>query len=263
MVALVFVGCAAATDFDRYASGPVQGNPPAGDDDDDGSKSDASKPPKTTDAGPDAPSEEVIPAVVQTGTGHAKGTIQAALAPAKAGNLLVVAIANEHNGGGPVKSITDNVGNGYVSADARSSDGSCDDGSEIWFAKDIKAGATTVTVTMTNADTSQGQEAEVWVIEASGLSKDAPLDAKATSNNGPQSTTVTAPPVTPTVKRALVVSTATACEEVKSVAPPFTGLTILEGEGAAWLVTTDTGSFGAVWTSVAGTFNASTVAFKP
>lgn len=262
MVALVFGGCAATTDFDRYASGPVQGRPPAGDDDDDG-KVDASKPPKPTDAGADAPSSEVIPTVVQTGTGHAKGTIPAAVAPTKAGNLVVVAIANEHNGGGPVKSITDNVGNAYVSADARSSDGTCDDGSEIWFAKDVKAGATTVTVTMTNADLAQGQEAEVWVIEASGLSKDAPLDVKATTSNGAQTSTITAPPVTPTVKRALVVSTATACEEVTSVAPPFTGLTILEGEGAAWLVTSDRGSFGAVWTAVSGTFNASTVAFKP
>lgn len=226
----VVAACAAATDFDRYASQP--------------------------EAAPDGPE------FVQAGSAHSKGAISATIEPTKAGNLLVVMIANENHGQGPVKSISDDAHNVYESANARSTATACDVSSEIWFAKDIQAGATSVTVTMSD----RGQEAEIWIVEASGLSKSEPLDKVGVANEGAKTEALAAPTVSPTSPRALVVSTACSCEEITGIqrGNEFKNLDILEGEGSAWFISDGAGTYGAVWNATpAGAFNASTASFKP
>lgn len=202
-------------------------------------------------------------ALVQSGRSHGQSVVSTiTLNPTTSGNLLVVGVDQDSDSSGAVLGITDDAPNGpntYVSANARSSDPSCTDTAEIWYAMGIRPGATTVTVTMTSSLLH-----EVWVAEFSGLSKTAPLDKVAVANAQPASNLLSAPKVSPSAPIALVVSLGTDCADISGLQSgnPFTDLPPQNGETLAYYFSVALGSYGAVWVQSNGTWNASTASFK-
>jgi hypothetical protein len=177
------------------------------------------------------------------------------------GNLLVFAIcpgAIDDN----VSSVSDNGsggGNSWVSANARSTDvngGSC----EIWYAKNSKAAATTLTLNMTTS-----ANLALWYAEFSGIDTSIPLDSVNTTSGHASSTTVTAPSVTPTISKAVIFSASAVQNTITALhsGSPFTALTITSGDDAAYLVSSSIAAYGAAWDqNSSGTYCASTAAFK-
>ena len=96
-----------------------------------------------------------------------------------AGNLLTIVMSNDGLGG-TITGCTDTQSNTWTLATAGA--GSFSYGVEIWYAKNVAAGSTTVTCTMSTANTVyiQGNE---W----SGASTTAPLDSVATPTTGSSS----------------------------------------------------------------------------
>jgi hypothetical protein len=219
---------------------------------------------------PDAvPADDVIPVqslrilqMGQTNLTTASQSVVVHLAPTGDGNLLVVMAAI----GSPsftVASITDDAadGNAYVSTGQRATDSIEFLSTEIWYAKDSKPGATTVTVNLSSAPPS----AQVWVLEVAGLSTTAPYDTGGVATDRSPSSIVDAPAVTPSVPDALVVSVVIMGDHVNGIhsGNPFTALPNQYGNDAAYLIASSSGTYGASWDSTnSGTFCGSTAAFK-
>lgn len=148
-------------------------------------------------------------------------------------------------------------GNTYVSANLQSVVPPCQ-GSEIWYARNTTAGATTITVTVSGTAPIQ-----LWVIEASGLRATGGVDQGATGSGG-ATTSIQAPVVTPTGVPALIVSAAGSCGAISGVdnSSPFTGLTAQDGNDAAYYVATTPGSYGPIYGNTDDDWNASVAAFR-
>ncbi|MGZ3792763.1 MAG: hypothetical protein ACXVCP_10460 [Bdellovibrio sp.] len=187
-----------------------------------------------------------------------------AIPPTSAGNLLVIPIVYGYNTNSVV-SISDNASGGsnsYVTANARASYGGAWAGStEIWYAKNIKAGATSITVTLNGS-----ASADMWVLEVSGMSTTAPLDSAAVTNDAVLSGNTTAgSSLTVSNPGELVVSVIVLDTSVTGIhsGNGFTALGITNGNNAAYRFSPSAGSYGAVWdTSVSGHYCSSTAAFK-
>jgi hypothetical protein len=239
---------AAATDADRGdAAGPF----------DDGSAVDA----VASDAGAtdgDA-AQAPPPTYVQSAQGlTGSSPLRLQLAPTQAGNAIIVAAITDASDN--VVTVVDDspAGTGYVSVNQRAQYGTAS-ATEIWVARNIGAGATHVTIT-----TAGGGGIEGWAVEFSGLNVTAPFDLGATISNQPDTSPIVAPPVRPSSPRALVVSVAVTANAITGIQTdnPFIALPIVNGDDAAFFVTTTTGSYGASWTSSPGGWCASTAAFK-
>jgi hypothetical protein len=181
-----------------------------------------------------------------------------------AGSLLVVSYSAYSSAGTtPVMSrITDNSSNTYEQVSgARSVNTLAGNGAwnDIWYAANIHAGATTITV---RPSTSETGDVFVWEISGAGA-----VDAAAVANDQPASTTPTGP----------AVATSTTSEIVLAMlhpAPgsdptgihsgnPFTSDSTSDGMGWAHLITTAVGTYAPQWDQPAPvTFAATTVAFK-
>jgi len=187
-------------------------------------------------------------------------SLPVSIAPTAAGSVVIVAVTQDRETTVNVSSIADNAaggGNVYVSAGVRTIDDVCGNTVEIWYATNVKAGATRVTVAL---DTPAPYE--LWVMEVSGLSSTAPREAGKTIATQPAATLVSAPLVT-TAGRAFVVSTMASCGDGKQLVggSAFTALPALNGQDTAYLVTTAAGTYAASWTTTNDTWAASTVAF--
>jgi hypothetical protein len=223
---------------------------------------DAATSDSSTDASSDATDSAVAtPALVASGNaqGSSASTVIALSPASMTGDLVVVGVVQESGTSAVVTGITDDAQNGsnsYVSANQRSLDSSCANTAEIWYAANVAAKATHVTVTMSAA-----VNVELWVLEFSGVSA---LDTGATVNTHAAGTTVAAPPVTPSVASAAIVSTAASCGALGGIANgnAFVPLPLLNGEDAAYFIASQPGSYGATWTSSNGSWNASTAAFR-
>jgi hypothetical protein len=185
-----------------------------------------------------------------------------AISSTGAGDLLVVAIVQESGTAAAVVSIVDNAPGGpntYVSANQRSVDARCANTAEIWYAKNVRPGTTSVAILMSASVTF-----EAWVAEFSGASTTSPLDTGAAASSQPATTVITAPTVTPSVPNAVVLSVAASCGAISGLAAgsPFHALATKNGEDAAYYVASQTGAYGAVWSTSGGTWNGSTAAFK-
>jgi hypothetical protein len=147
--------------------------------------------------------------------------------------------------------------NTYVSANLQSVIAPCQ-GSEIWYARNTRAGATTVTVTV-----SAFSPIQLWVVEASGLNATGGVD-QGTTGSGPATTSIQTPAVTPTGVPALIVSSAGSCGGISGVdkSSPFTGLPALDGNDAAYYVATIAGSYGPIYGNTNDAWNASVAAFR-
>jgi hypothetical protein len=204
----------------------------------------------------------VLAFVQGTGASESGSSGKLAISPTSAGDLLVVAIVQESGTTAAIASILDDAlggSNTYVSANQRSVDTSCANTCEIWYAKNVRPGATSLAILMSASVTF-----EAWVAEFSGASTTSPLDTGAVANSQPATTVITAPTVTPSAPNAVVLSVAASCGAISAVAAgsPFHALATKNGEDAAYFVASKIGAYGAVWTSSRGTWNGSTAAFK-
>jgi hypothetical protein len=173
----------------------------------------------------------------------------------------LIAVAMMLNGGASVASISDNAGNVYVSAGARST--IYQGGSEIWYAVSSKSGATLITPTIAGSPT----RVQITEWEVSGLSN-VTTDA-ARISNGTVSSNTPGPAVTTTQAGDFIVSVLYANASnlsAISTGNEFTDDFKTYGNGWAHITSTSAtaGTHQASWYTAApsGVYCASTVAFR-
>jgi hypothetical protein len=164
-----------------------------------------------------------------------------------AGHFLAVMIAYQAPDAA-VASVTDdapNGGNAYVSANVRAVS-SCA-ATEIWYARDVVAGLTTITVSFNTPAAGQA-----WIVEASGLAATGGGDVGQTGT-GAAVGTIVAPTVTPSGLDALIVSVVASCGGIGggvgglASGSPFVALPVAQGDDAAYYVPHSSGSYGPVF----------------
>jgi hypothetical protein len=176
------------------------------------------------------------------------------------GNLIVVAWSSTWGTIPTTSSIADNAGNVYNSAGiARAVDGTSDM-VDIWYAKNSKAGATTLTITP-NPSGNIGA-AVIW--EFSGVDTISPLDQTAVLNSQGVTTTALGSSVTTTASSEVVISTMMPAGTTNSLIAgnPFTNDLIFFGVGWAHLITSSAGTYRGQWNTTSGSYASSTVSFK-
>jgi hypothetical protein len=183
------------------------------------------------------------------------------VAPTVAGNTIIVAVESDLQ---PVSSVTDNAGNTYVQVpNARAVNASQAFGVELWYASSAIGGATTIIASTGNS--------EVYAIvmwEVAGLATTNVIDASATIDNAPASTTPVGAEVTTSVAGAFVIAIAIVETTVDGLLPggPFTNDHLTLGNGWAHLTsnTAPPGNYAAQWNqNTSGVYCATTVAFRP
>jgi hypothetical protein len=181
-----------------------------------------------------------------------------------AGNLIVVGFqaGGPNEGSITISSMSDNIGNTYAEAGAaRAVDTSQGLMIDLWYAKNVLAGANSITIT-TNASC-PGSGAVIW--EFSGVDTSAPLDQTAVLNNQASTTTPAAAAVTISSPNEVVVSIAEEANVMNGIVSgnSFTNDSTLMSNGWAHLVTTSAGTYYAQWNQTpAGPYAASTTSFK-
>jgi hypothetical protein len=181
------------------------------------------------------------------------------------GNLIVIAWgANNGGGASTITGISDNAPggtNGYTQIPgARSVDSTPNDNMDLWYAKNSKPGATTVTIT---PSASTSGTAVVW--EFSGVDTVAPLDKAAVLNSQAATTTPSGAPVTISSANEAIVSAANVQGSVLGIhaGDAFTGDSTVNGNGWAHLITSTVGTYAPHWdNTVAGSYASSAASFK-
>jgi hypothetical protein len=231
---------------------------------DSGTTPDASKGVDVTT--PDAPGADhaddgpSVFTVVQSASANVDGsTLSTTLAPVHDGSFLAI-LATYYPPVPTITDITDNSPSGsntYESAGLRSVAPSCQ-ASEIWYARDTKPGATSVTVSL-----GTGANLAVWALEVSGMAASGGLDIGQATNGGP-TTTITAPAITPSGSPALIVSAVGSCGTIGSLAggSSFIALPILAYNDSAYFIATAHGAYGPVFENTDSGWNASVAAFR-
>lgn len=200
-------------------------------------------------------------ALVNKASNYANPLTQLTIPSTGSGNLIAVALM--FNGATSVAGVSDNAGNTYISAGARSTRGILS--VEIWYAVNSKSGATQITPTFTGSPSHV--EATEW--EVSGLSTGAP-DAVNTATGSVTSNNTTGPVVTTSEAGDFIVSVLFANSadfaEISS-GNEFTDDFATDGNGWAHISSTSAaaGAHQASWytASPVGIYCASTVAFLP
>jgi hypothetical protein len=181
------------------------------------------------------------------------------------GNLLVVGwqIGTGSDTSTAIAGITDNTGNAYAEAGpARAVDLHLGTVVDIWYAKNIAAGTTAVTV---NPSKSVGNAAVV-VWEFSGADPNAPLDQTAVLNNQAATATLASAAVNVGLANELVISSAAVGGRVTGITSgsSFTADSAANSGGWAHLVVPAPGTYFASWNqSPASNYASCTVSFKP
>jgi hypothetical protein len=213
----------------------------------------------------------VIPAWAQTslvhvtpcGPGAFPGTTCPIPATA-AGNLLVIGwqIGGSANTSTRISTITDNANNSYAEAGAAMSiDAGPGSANDIWYAKNVAAGATSITLTPSAAVTNAG----VVIWEIAGADPNSPLDTTAILNSQPANATSSGAPVTTTATGDVIISLIVVANSVTGMASgnAFTNDSLLKSNGWAHLIASGQGVYTPQWTqSPAGTYASSTAAFR-
>jgi hypothetical protein len=182
---------------------------------------------------------------------------------AASGNLIV--IGWQANGGSntatTITSVTDSVGNSYVEAGAaRAIDTAIGTIADIWYAKNIAAGATSVTITPSMSISSGN--AVIW--EFAGADPTAPLSQTATLNSQPASTSPVGAAVSASAGDAIV-TTSVVGMTVTGIYPgnPFVIDSLQNGNAWSHLLVSTSGTYSAQWTQPnSATYNNSTVSFR-
>ncbi|MGZ3723521.1 MAG: hypothetical protein ACXVA9_11350 [Bdellovibrionales bacterium] len=193
-------------------------------------------------------------------TGAAGGTSPVTVAATGSGNLLVVA-ADFFVGSNCITGITDNGssgGNTYNLIPNTSQNNSNAGNVAMFYATNSKSGATTVTV----ANTCSGNST-IFFLEFSNLTA---LDGTPASNSvTSNSTLITAPTITTTTNRSVVVSVGIAGGTISGLhtGSAFTPLAVLAGDQVGYLKTNAPGSYGALFDQSPTNWScAATAAFK-
>jgi len=179
------------------------------------------------------------------------------------GHLLVVGwqIAGSATTSTTISGISDNAGNPYVEAGAaRAIDSAAGTLVDIWYAKNIVAGATAVTITPSVSVARAG----VVIWEFSGASLTAPLDAVAVLNSQAATTTPSGASVTTSAANDVIVSIAEVANSVSGISSgnSFVSDSSIMSNGWAHLIASSAGAYSAQWNqSSSGTYASSTAAF--
>jgi hypothetical protein len=162
-------------------------------------------------------------------------TYTVSITPTLAGNLLVVVIhIDEGVVDVAITSITDNVGNTYAQCTgAYSEDDNIFHAMDIWYAKDIVAGATTLTITTDDT----GSFADADVLEFSNVSTTTAFVSGAnlivSSEGDPEN--IVGASMTPTDGGQLLINAVFAnSTNMTGVDSPFTGFGISEASAGTW-----------------------------
>jgi hypothetical protein len=194
------------------------------------------------------------------GTSGASSTV--AFAATQAGDALIVGVGLDANASPlpSVASITDDKRNAYFSSGFRAVDptSGCGDAAELWYAPDVAAGTTSITLNFTAMTLN-----EVWVMEVSGLSTSAPFVTGAATANPPPSGTIATSPQVAASAGNLVVCVYTACNDSSGLhsGSPFIDLAEENTEFTAYYIPPAAGTYGAAWDQVRGTYNIVTGVF--
>lgn len=176
-----------------------------------------------------------------------------------AGNTIIVGIETSDND--PVDTLTDTANNTYTRAlGSRGINDGEDFGIEIWYAKNVLAGATRVTAT---GDTVYA----ITMWEVAGLDKTSPLTATSKLDDRPESTSPVGAPITTTTAGEFVVSIAIVANQVSGIKAgnAFTNDETTFGNGWAHLTskTAAVGTYQAQWDQpTIGASCAASAAFK-
>jgi hypothetical protein len=268
-----------STSGDGDTSHPDTGTPESGTPDSgtpDSSKPDSSKPdtgapdtgsPDTGTPIVDAGKDVVVtdpgpPALLQSkNASGSSSSLTLPLTATKTGSLIVLGIGRDRR---TITSISDNApggSNNYVRAGVgtQSDCAGNEIGAEIWYAKNVKSGTTSVTVSFSGS-----APAQIWGLELSKMDLTAPLDESNSTNNGGLSTSLNAATVTPSVADSVVVSTGVCCSTITSLksGSPFTGMPVLAGNSTAYLLANKLGTYGASWNTDNCVSASTTAAFK-
>ena len=165
------------------------------------------------------------------------------------GDLIVLGV--NPNASTSVSSITDNVGNTYVSANVRGIDTTSGNSVEIWYALNTKAGVTSIVVNL-----SASALTAVWMTEFSGATA---LGKALAVSNAAASATVAAPTISVSVET-VAFSLAGVQNAIGNATSPCNSLTPENGNGAAYVIGTS-GHLGGSWTQNSGTYCAATATF--
>jgi hypothetical protein len=200
-------------------------------------------------------------AIVNKASGFGNPITNLTIPATGSGNLIAVAVM--FNGTTSVATVSDNAGNAYVSAQARSTVNQFS--AEIWYAVNSNSGATVVTPTFNSSPT----HVEITEWEVSGLSTEAP-DATSIANGKVAANNTAGPAVTTTHSGDFILSI------LLAGTANFTGITSgneftddFTTNGNGWAhITSDSATAGthqASWytASPTGPYCASTVAFLP
>ncbi|HXJ96057.1 MAG TPA: choice-of-anchor D domain-containing protein [Terriglobia bacterium] len=177
-----------------------------------------------------------------------------------AGDLLVVGWTGS-SGPSTLKSISDNVSNGYAEAKGtKAGNWHAGVSVDIWYAANSKAGATSLTVTPTPSG-AQGA-AVIW--EFSGVSTTSPLAQAGALINQPVTKTPVGPSVTTTSAGEVIISIAAGSKSITGIysGNPFTEDSLVHSDGWAHLIASSPGGYDAQWNeSPSGAYCASAAAF--
>jgi len=175
------------------------------------------------------------------------------------GNLIVVGWASAWGTIPIVTGVTDNVGNTYAEAGSARSVDSANDMVDIWYAKNSKAGATSLTITPSTSGTGA---AMIW--EFSGADTVSPLDQTSVLNSQPASTTPSGASITTGSANEVIISLLVPAGSPSGIVSgnPFTNDSLNFGVGWAHLFTTSVGTYRAQWAAASGTYASSSVSFK-
>lgn len=193
-------------------------------------------------------------------------TVTCAIPATSSGNLVVVGWISEAGAGSTsITSVKDNAtgnGNNYIRIpNARSVDSAANTMTEIWYARNIRAGGSILTITPSSAGT-RGT-AVIW--QFTGADTSAPLGQISVMNNQPASAVPAGAAITTTTNREVVISIANTQGIATGIATGnlFTAPSTVNGKGWAHRLTSSAGAYAARWTtSSAKTYSASTVSFK-
>jgi hypothetical protein len=179
-------------------------------------------------------------------------SVSANVAPTTAGDTLVIGTYGEND----VVSVDDDKLDVFHSANARatSSNGQTD----IWYAIGVAADVTSVTVHYTSMTSPSA-----WIVEVANV---AALGATHVKDDGSISTVVLAPEITVGGAGVFIFCVEAGDGTVDNIVTGqgFTAMVNENGDDAAYLVSTEGGSFGAVWNdSSTGAFSASSASFTP
>lgn len=184
------------------------------------------------------------------------------------GHLVVLGIGFSQNGGGTivVSSVTDNAGNSYAAVPGSFSRNGSNGTSDIWYAKNSAAGATSITVTF-NATV----DTYLVLYEFSGVNTSTPVDTgTGSSGNTGLGSAIQTSAITPALSNELLISILfTNNAESSSVNAPWTGFEAVLGSGrssfVAYYINPPVSSQQATVNTdnVGGQYTSSSAAFKP